>query len=126
MGKWGTLWYKCTLEKVDSTAKVGAGGGVGGGGGGEGGGGRGGGGRGGGGGVGGVKVRKSKMAKWELSLKSKASLQLETFQNLIKLLDWQFCNAICWYFHCFEWIWLHLQYLNFLYFQLSIIDFLVH
>ena len=29
---------------------------------------------------------------------------------------------MCWYFRCFQWIWLHLQYLTFLYSQLSIID----
>ena len=33
---------------------------------------------------------------------------------------------MCWYFRCFKWIWLHLQYLTFLYSQLSIIDFFVH
>ena len=32
-------------------------------------------------------TRKSKMAESESKLKSKASLQLETIQNLIKLLD---------------------------------------
>ena len=54
--------------------------------GGGGGGGGGGGDR--GGGWGRWKVRKSKMVESELELKSKGSLQLETIQNLIKLLDW--------------------------------------
>ena len=64
----------------------------------------------------------------ELELTSKASLQLETIQNLIKFLDWWFSNEILKYLIdlCFQWVWLHLQFLTFLFSRLSNIDYFVH